>query len=305
MEFDTKLPSMPPLWENDRLHFFKYMTVSTAKIVLHNRTLRWSTSQVLNDPFDMRFKMSVDCDPDVLRSSVIENLWQVYSGTKAADPANIMGAMMTLLRSRNPSLTRDDLDTGVGPGIDDSYRSLLSVLARYQGHFDHHMSKMKILALTSKPDDVLMWTHYAGSHKGVVMRFRSIPELDSPYGMAKPMNYVGAPPPFYDMDDLVSIMSGTATTDSTKLVEKMVYTKSDRFAYENEWRISTGAGRNPDEPYEDVQFGAPELDGIIFGLAASDADVTSIREAAAPYESVEFMKTVRDDSSMTVSIVPA
>lgn len=213
-----------------------------------------------------------------------------------------MGTMMTLLRAQTPGLTRENLDEVIGPGIDNSYNSLPSVLARNQGQFEHYMSKMKILALTSKPDDVLMWTHYADSHKGVVMRFRSVADLDSPYGMAKPMNYVGTPPPFYEMDDLVNIMSGTDTTDPTKFVEKMVYTKSDRFAYENEWRISTGAGRNPEEPFEDVKFGASELDGIVFGLSTSEADVTSIRDAAAPYKNVEFMKAVRDDSSMTVSI---
>ena len=77
MDFDAKLPEIPSHWNNDRLHFFKYMPVSTAKIVLRNRTLRWSTSQVLNDPFDMRFQMAVNCNADALRSSVIDNLWQV------------------------------------------------------------------------------------------------------------------------------------------------------------------------------------------------------------------------------------
>ena len=259
---------------------------------------------MLNDPFDMRFQMAVDCDPDTLRSSVIDNLWQVYSGTKDADPSNLMGAMMMLLRSRSTGLTRDDLDKFVGPGIEESYNTLPSVLAKYQGQFDHYMSKMKILALTSRPDDVLMWTHYAESHKGVVMRFRSIPEADSPFGAAKPMNYVSAPPPFYDLEDLVGIMSGTTATDPAKFSDKMVFTKSDRFAYEKEWRIPSGSGRHPDDSYEDVPFGVSELDGIIFGLETPESAIASLREAAAPYKSVQFMRTIRDDSSMTVSIAP-
>jgi len=38
---------------HDRRSFFKYTSAATAKLVLNNRTLRWSSPSLFNDPFDI------------------------------------------------------------------------------------------------------------------------------------------------------------------------------------------------------------------------------------------------------------
>src|SRR5262245_43309165 len=43
---------------HDRETFFKYMSASTAKLVLSNRTLRWSSPLLFNDPFDVPRELS-------------------------------------------------------------------------------------------------------------------------------------------------------------------------------------------------------------------------------------------------------
>jgi hypothetical protein len=56
----------PRHWRHDRDHFYKYMSISTAKAVLGNRSLKWSPASDFNDPFDMQFDLHLDFDADEL-----------------------------------------------------------------------------------------------------------------------------------------------------------------------------------------------------------------------------------------------
>jgi hypothetical protein len=70
MNFDGKLPEIPPNWNNDRLHFFKYMNFETAKIVLENRTLRWTTPRTLNDLYDVQIDLRLGAASATLQSTL-------------------------------------------------------------------------------------------------------------------------------------------------------------------------------------------------------------------------------------------
>jgi hypothetical protein len=53
----ARMKPRPDHWKHDRDHFYKYMTSSTAKVVLKNRSLKWSPASAFNDPFDMQFDL--------------------------------------------------------------------------------------------------------------------------------------------------------------------------------------------------------------------------------------------------------
>jgi hypothetical protein len=48
---------------HERQSFFKYMSAATARIVLTNRTIRWSSPVLFNDPFDVPREMSFGLTP--------------------------------------------------------------------------------------------------------------------------------------------------------------------------------------------------------------------------------------------------
>lgn len=302
MEIDAPLDLVPEFWHNDRLHFFKYMTASTAKIVLADRTLRWSTASELNDPFDMQFNLSINVDREQLRVAALDKMWELYAGDQPIPARNIVGVMMELLRQAPEKMARGEFEAQFGPSVVEGYDRLIARLPKTNAEVESHVASNKILSLTTAPDNNLMWTHYTNGHRGVVMRFRSIPAFDSVYGMAKPMNYVTDVPSLYSEQDLVEIISGIATTDAGEILDKIILTKSADYEYEKEWRASTGFGRNEDAPFEDVQFGVNELDGIVFGMRISDDDKTQIQMLASEYPNVELMRAVRTSSGLTIDV---
>ena len=48
---------------HDRSSFFKYSSASTARLVLENKTLRWSSPSLFNDPFDVPRELSFGITP--------------------------------------------------------------------------------------------------------------------------------------------------------------------------------------------------------------------------------------------------
>lgn len=59
-----------PNRRHDRTSFFKYMTAEVAALVLKNRTLRWSSPVLFNDPFDVPRELILDLDyQDILRAA--------------------------------------------------------------------------------------------------------------------------------------------------------------------------------------------------------------------------------------------
>src|SRR4029077_17510760 len=106
--------------------------------------------------------------------------------------------------------------------------------------------------------DLLMWSHYANSHRGLCLEFAtSIYEVF--FGRTQPVVYSGERSIFDPREP------------EAKQVENVVLTKSEHWTYELEWRIVEQDG---DGPYE---FPAETLAGVIFGCRTSDKDKTKVQ----------------------------
>lgn len=90
-------------------------------------------------------------------------------------------------------------------------------------------------------------------------------------------------PQFYDDETIARILAGDAKVEMD-VVDRLIYTKSDDWAYEHEWRIDTGDGRLPNAPVEYVEFFTEELHAVYFGCRATDAT----RSALIPIISMKY-----------------
>lgn len=305
MDFDGLLPIVPAHWSSNRLHFFKYMSESTAKIVLRNRTLRWSTAAILNDPFEMQFDVSFSTvDRSRVVTASLEKIYELYSSDQSVPAKNPIGRLLEVLRNNVKDLSKDYIFDEFRPAIEQGLDRMTIHAPRTYAEMAPIVSSTKILSLTVRPDIPLMWSHYANGHRGVVMRFRSIPALDSPYGAAKPVQYCNDVPKLLTEEYLINLFCGTFSLDGPDMLDRIVYTKSVEWEYEQEWRINSGSGRNDGASFEDLPFSANELDGVIFGLNISDADRDEIRELLSGYPNVTLMQARRTDSSFVLAIEP-
>ena len=303
MDYDLKAENLPTIARNDRLHFFKYMNETTAKIVLNGCTMRWSTASFLNDPFDMQFEMDLQVNVKELKTAALSKSWQMVTGQSEIVAATPTGTMLERMRVEKPRITEALFRSVMSDAIDEVFGRMVEMLPSTNADLSPFHAKTKILSLSERADIPTMWSHYANAHKGVVLRFKS--GGNAPYMMAVPMTYVDEVPAFLSSSELIDFFCGTHRIDVKDLANKMTYTKSSHWSYEKEWRIASGFGRAEDDPFEDVHFGLNELDGIIFGLNTTDSTKEVIRLLAQKCSSVQFFQVFRSASSFALQIEPA
>lgn len=294
----------PPHWHNNRVHFYKYMSADTAKIVLKNGTLRWSAPSLFNDPFDVQFNMPINGEISRIKSLALDRMWMAYTGQIEFDPQSPIAPYLNALARSGVRLTKEEFIINFGSAFDEGFERMQSVLPEVNAEAAILLEDVKLLCLTIRPNNSLMWSHYADSHKGVVLRFRSIPALDSPYGMAKPVNYVEDIPNLIDESQIADIFAGINTIDKTGIMDRAVYTKSSEWSYEEEWRVNTGSGRSPGKMFDDSPFGTNEIDGLIFGVKATQEDRDELSKIATTYPNISLFNALKNPTSFTLMIEP-
>lgn len=112
-----------------------------------------------------------------------------------------------------------------------------------------------VICFTERPDNILMWAHYASKHEGVCLGFEGLPErLDVQH-----VEYEETLPPLRLVDLL--------PPKDLEASKARLKTKSSHWAYEREWRFILAETKfsSDSDPRRKVPFAAKELRRVIFG----------------------------------------
>lgn len=210
------------------------MPASTARIVLGNRTLRWSSPILFNDPFDvpreMAFGFSSDQFADAGRrriaelinsppkdtSSLYGKLKLIAEAAKRGIPDEVKGEMLRSLQEMSVTYLP------MGESIEELRSAWRGLIPEY-----------RILCLTESPNHMAMWYHYADIYKGAVLEFRCVDELDSPWLIARPVVYMAEKPDIYTPDGWIRLMTNRTDSAVSEMMSIAAYTKAADWSYEH------------------------------------------------------------------------
>ena len=283
--------------------YYKYMTMSTGKTVLKNRTLRYSNPKLFNDPYDMQFDLQVRIDREKTKKIFREKLLESYRNKNSADKMGSFEFFVVSLLQKAPDRIEEvlgELELAIEEAIDVVYREN----KKAQQEANEIYRKSKLCCFTTVPDSALMWAHYAEEHQGVVLEFRNIIKLDSPYATARPVIYSKKLPKLLNEEDFVDLLLFRSNFPQDFHLKK-IYTKSKEWEYENEWRIFTGDGRNPMVESEDIPFHVEELTGVILGCRVSNEKENEIIDILEEhYPLTKLFKSVKNQIEFKYEIIP-
>jgi len=120
----------------------------------------------------------------------------------------------------------------------------------------HFRSRTGIFCLTEKPDNHLMWVHYADQHRGFVIGYKTSAAFLQTDG--RRLDYVRYRKP--------------QNTPFTNLIDHCFY-KGTEWRYEKEWRCARTIPRG--EPFDEV-FDPNDVEEIIIGAQMENADINLI-----------------------------
>ena len=146
-----------------------------------------------------------------------------------------------------------------------------------------------LYCLSEKPDDILMWSHYADSHRGFCIKYARL--ASSMLGeISRPVKYTDDYPSF-SFEDLPKIVENEGELKT----EDLYMTKGKKREYEREWRLIHHPGN------VSVAFDFP-ITGIIFGARMSEGHRNRIRQVLAGSDDVRFYQSKTSETSFRLSI---
>lgn len=272
--------SDPPnqLRTHNRDHFYKYMSAQTGLAVLINCTLRWSSPTEFNDPFDVPRELAYGVEPKEIRAEVSRFLLEAIQ-----DPSIPIGqyqphvqVVIQLVRSR-PDQAREEIaeflkeQMFVAPNDSDGLEEL-------RQWWRDTIPNFRILCLSDTHESASMWHHYATQYKGVVIKVLCSDQLDSPWLMAKPVNYPDEPPQLYTAAGWADfILRGTRRDGAiTEVLDSYTYNKKREWRSEEEWRLTSFKRDSEEGTYSDYPLNNQHFLEVYLGPKISAEDREAI-----------------------------
>ena len=256
----------------DTTKLYKYRSLSSTTLTnLANNELFFASSDSFNDPFDCRARKEYEFEND---NDFIEK-WSVLE----ASQQNIsIEEAKVFVEEINSDLERKE-----------EYLKEKSSLFQKQV-----LQSFGVCSFSCVNDDILMWSHYADSHRGICLEFNREPGNILEH--ARPIDYP-------DSDDFPYIDYWLGPTDEQidELV-KVILTKSKHWKYENEWRVIQ---RPTDivENYKGHPFSYTEetLTGVIFGHRVKEKERHTVERILSSH-SVEYYEAKPVKNKFLLSI---
>ncbi len=248
---------------------YKYTTADVARLVLSTGRLRFQSPLRYNDPldsqWDLMWPLFTPEAENYERQLVEQALRDPDAWPPDADPQ--FRSAMNDERSRIEALPQEQHAAAIAQFVDDMApprevppevrRQLLDMLRR-----------LRVLCLSKTDRSLLMWSHYANQHRGVVLGFDSRTletEFQRPF---EKVEYPESPPELLDYQ--AWIRSTVLGTERPRLPDtrKLALTKFSDWRYEKEWRFVWINAPGTLGDYEDTPFERTALVELVFGCRA-------------------------------------
>lgn len=256
--------------------YFKYVTAEVARTILVSQRLRWSSPLLFNDIFDVPRELDLGFGMKDLDESVSNEIRRLISSEQAPSliPNSPTAILVSLLRGDDRINVRNTILSEVPHLIEQGSKVARNSFQELKNRWSEYVPTLRILCLSSIHDNLLMWSHYADSHKGAVLELQCLE--DSAWLLAQPVIYQAKPPTWFTIDEWTKILTGQKTLDLGSAVARYTCTKGLEWAYEKEWRVVDLARQGEKGIYSDGRFDPRELRSVYLGCDISEKDKADI-----------------------------
>lgn len=158
------------------------------------------------------------------------------------------------------------------------------VCRQLEAEVRHDAERIGMLCLSSRPDHVLMWSHYAAKHTGLCMGFASTAK---PFAGAQEVEYSAHFP-------AISLF----TSSEAERSRRILLVKAQCWQYEAEWRVFAPGVEPGLHPYE-----PGSLVSVILGCNMSESDRMEVsRWVAESGDPVEVLEARRHRTEFTIEL---
>lgn len=283
---------------------YKYASADATSAILQNGTLQFGRPGTFDDEFDMRLNLAMNIDEETVIAGALEQIWESAYGPVPIPAGNKFGRALLAMRFLFPNQPpRAAFDAFMRQQLTDRIQRWEGDLRRFCDLIAQLCSRHKALCLSASATVAPMWGLYAGNHEGAVLQFAPASD-ESFFLLARPVTYVAEVPVLFDNAGFIDWLSGRRALDEEdSLHELFLYTKTQAWAVQEEWRIVAGDGWQPDAAREFVPFAQADLNSVIFGSRADqpfrDAITALVQER---YPACSLRQLVRSQNTLSYEV---
>lgn len=250
--------------------FYKYQTINDNLIdSLKNSYLWFSDPTTFNDPFDCYADVVFRKDTDFI--NYIKKKGQEIERTNFKIKAQKKAALERVKNAKNIfSISKNK----------EKWEGMMKEFLRKD------IKSYGICCFSSTNDNILMWSHYSDSHKGVVIEYDRNQD---------PKFFLG--PVKVDYSEVYPLIYYTSHSP-IDLAYLAIFKKYTDWKYENEVRLlKMSNGKHPINP--------KSVKSIIFGMDTSDEDINKVIDSIEnnQYDHVALYKAARKPGLFGIDIV--
>jgi hypothetical protein len=232
---------------------------------------------LFNDPFDTQFDLNLGFDLDDFPPRFLAEYEALIYGKEEpkVDKRHPIGFTIHALRVLRHKIPQAEvLGEKARAALEKGVSNVRRLLEATNQRWREHLRRMRVFCVAEEHDDLLMWAHYADSHRGAVIKFKCLPEpeFDTALCAARRVEYRREIPVLASLDDWVKRSTGQIRLDFSNLFHNMAFTKSDHWSYEKEWRCWTDLPRGQGELRDFCLIFPQEVHSIYLGCNIRDRD---------------------------------
>ena len=282
--------------------FYKYTDADGCKKILRNLQLLYTSPDKFNDPFDCALGLRINYEHENFGALFIGKLYQLlFSGCYPKLINSPKKAEILELWKNGDDKEKIKFLEEVRTGWEEK-GVLIGAEKEKERHVNIIMSKCRAFCVSKTPYQLLMWAHYADKHKGAVIKL-TIPENPPGSWRFKEVTYSDEFPVHNTTEQLVNSMLGLWRPDPEETAEKLLFTKSSHWEYENEWRdvIMLDGPDNFEKGKHLICIEKKRLVAIYFGLGMEKEDrreVMEITDKKLPH--LEIYEAKKDENRFKI-----
>ncbi|EHQ26165.1 DUF2971 domain-containing protein [Mucilaginibacter paludis] len=277
------------------MSFYKYTNISTASLVLKNKSLRWSSPLIFNDLEECQFTPFTKEQYASSYKAYFKILTECAKGQSDYNINELSDASRLIIEVMRVSMNDVVFNTSYFEEV--VLKTFSNPESDYRDFINAALIKcFRVLCVTEKYDNNLMWAHYADQHYGCIIEFDSV-YLKKPRLLRE--GYVRYHENLQPQSNPLDIfLYGETEETRDLLIRDVAFSKRTSWNYEKEYRfmffenfgeITTSinmqtnlketAVKNQSEAlFTDVSISKESVKSIIFGVRTNDEDVKKVLE---------------------------
>ncbi len=239
------------------------------KKILTENQIFFSSRIGFNDPFDASIPFRYD--------------------EKEMTPDNIFKKLYETGKEFMPDLSDEEL---IQKCYEQQNSGIFEKGTYWKNQYDNFVEKVNntfgILSLTTKNSNLLMWSHYANSHRGFCIGFNTEKLFKLTRGTIGPVIYDNKMPfvPLFDRE-----IEG---------ITKLLNTKSKEWEYEDEYRMVKSLSAN-----KTFEFEENLIEEVILGLNMDDKNKTEVIDIVKQkFPETKLYEATKDLDEFKLNIIP-